>query len=115
MAYRSLRGMSLGSRSMEKDTGIQFAPRSMVRFDCPDGHQTILPMSDDADLPAIWECRCGKTALRQNATMPEPKKPKRSPRTHWDMLLERRTRDDLEELLTERLQLLRSGQLRRSV
>jgi hypothetical protein len=28
-------------------------------------------------------------------------------RTHWDMLLERRTVDDLEELLAERLALLR--------
>jgi hypothetical protein len=29
------------------------------------------------------------------------------PRTHWDMLLERRTRDELEELLEERLTVLR--------
>ena len=29
-------------------------------------------------------------------------------RTHWDMLLERRTRDELEELLQERLDLLRA-------
>ena len=113
MAYRSLRGMSLGTRSLESDVGTTFAPRSMVRFDCPDGHRTILPMSDDADLPDIWECSCGKTALRENATMPESK-PTKPPRTHWDMLLERRSRDDLEELLTERLDLLRSGQLRRS-
>ena len=37
----------------------------------------------------------------------------KKPRTHWDMLLERRTIPELEELLTERLELLRSGQLRR--
>jgi hypothetical protein len=29
-------------------------------------------------------------------------------RTHWDMLLERRTRAELEELLEERLQYLRA-------
>jgi hypothetical protein len=31
-----------------------------------------------------------------------------APRTHWDMLLERRTRAELEELLQERLDLLRA-------
>ena len=30
-----------------------------------------------------------------------------SQRTPWDMLIERRTREELEELLAERLQLLR--------
>jgi len=35
-------------------------------------------------------------------------------RTHWDMLLERRSIPELEELLDERLDLLRKGQLRRS-
>jgi hypothetical protein len=37
-------------------------------------------------------------------------------RTHWDMLLERRSTDDLEELLAERLDLLatRSGPARKS-
>ena len=39
----------------------------------------------------------------------------KAPRTHWDMLLERRTRAELEELLQERLELLRArrGQTRR--
>jgi hypothetical protein len=36
---------------------------------------------------------------------PEQKKAK-PPRTHWDMLLERRSVADLEVLLTERLELL---------
>ena len=39
-------------------------------------------------------------------TAPEAKKVK-PPRTHWDMLLERRTIAELEELLEERLQYLR--------
>jgi len=32
-------------------------------------------------------------------------------RTHWDMLRERRSIAELEELLAERLSLLRSGEL----
>ena len=39
---------------------------------------------------------------------PEPK-PVRPVRTHWDMLLERRSIPELEELLEERLTLLRQS------
>jgi hypothetical protein len=56
-------------------------------------------------------CRCGREAAAVNkvpkmafVTSVEP----RVLRTHWDMLLERRTIADLQELLTERLALLRN-------
>ena len=32
-------------------------------------------------------------------------------RTHWDMLLERRSISELEDILTERLELLRGGEI----
>ncbi len=32
-------------------------------------------------------------------------------RTHWDMLLERRSEKELEDILTERLELLRGGEI----
>jgi hypothetical protein len=32
-------------------------------------------------------------------------------RTHWDMLLERRSVKELEEILAERLELLRGGEI----
>ena len=38
---------------------------------------------------------------------PEPKKTK-PPRTHWDMLLERRSVEELEELLKERLDIIKA-------
>ncbi len=40
--------------------------------------------------------------------MPEPKKVK-PPRTHWDMLLERRSVEELEELLKERLEIIKTS------
>ena len=70
----------------------------------------IVPMSVEADIPALWECRCGTLALRENAETPDAK-PGKPPRTHWDMLMERRTTAELEVLLEERLALLRSGAL----
>jgi hypothetical protein len=64
----------------------------------------------EADVPALWECRCGEQALREDTDRPEAK-PTKPARTHWDMLMERRTTAELEVLLAERLALLRSGAL----
>ena len=107
MADRSLRGMSIGSKSMETDEGVDFAPRFQAHYDCPNGHTIILPFSTEAEVPVEWECRCGELALLRDADRPEPKATK-PVRTHWDMLLERRSREELEELLEERLQVLRA-------
>ncbi len=113
MASRSLRGSGLGSLSLESEEGVEFAPRFQAHYDCPNGHTVVLPFSVEADVPPNWECRCGALALLRDAEQPEAK-PGKPQRTHWDMLLERRTVAELQELLDERLELLRSGKLRRS-
>jgi hypothetical protein len=95
---------------MENDTGVEPAPRQMAEYVCANGHVTVLPFSVEADVPPLWECRCGEEGLLRNAARPDAK-PTRHQRTHWDMLLERRTVAELEDLLTERLTLLRSGAL----
>jgi hypothetical protein len=109
MSERALRGSRLGAQSYETDANVDAAPREDVAFECPRGHRFSVPFSVEADLPASWECRaCGDEALRVDAPRPEPKKAKPA-RTHWDMLLERRTVADLELLLAERLEILRNG------
>ena len=113
MSERSLRGSRLGAASLESDTAVEPAPRRAAEYDCPNGHTIIVPFSTEADVPPLWECRCGAEALLRDATRPEPK-PTRPQRTHWDMLLERRTIPELEALLEERLTLLREGKLPRS-
>ncbi|GAA2520525.1 RNA polymerase-binding protein RbpA [Rarobacter incanus] len=116
MADRSLRGMSIGSKSMESDEGVDFAPRQEAIYDCPNGHTIVLPFAREAEIPAAWECRCGAEAgLRDPslASAESDEKPQRPVRTHWDMLLERRSEDELKVLLDERLDLLRAGKLRR--
>ena len=107
MADRVLRGSRLGNVSYESDRGADLAPRQLVGYHCPSGHVTRLVFATEAEMPANWECHeCGAVALRENAEQPEGKKVK-PPRTHWDMLMERRTEADLEELLEERLELVR--------
>ena len=51
-----------------------------------------------------------KTATVRARIEPELKAEKPA-RTHWDMLLERRSIKELEDILTERLELLRGGEI----
>lgn len=107
MADRVLRGSGLGSKSHADGSGVEFAPRREVGFDCPKGHHFSLVFAEEAELPTEWECpRCGETARRSDGVEPEVK-PTKPPRTHWDMLRERRSIEELEGLLAERLDEIR--------
>lgn len=110
MADRALRGMGLGAKSFEDEEGIEFAARQTVGFDCANEHHFEVTFAMEADLPAEWECpRCGANSLRSDGTLPEEKTVK-PVRTHWDMLRERRSIEELEVLLEERLEILRKDQ-----
>ncbi len=66
--------------------------------------------SADAEAPDEWECKhCSQTATRvvDGGPVVVDHSDEKIARTHWDMLLERRTRAELEELLEERLTYLR--------
>ncbi len=109
MAETSMRGTRLGALSYERDDHVAPAERRIVRYVCPAGHTSDVPYFVDADeIPREWTCRCGEVAISEEIAPPEPKA-ERHVRTHWDMLMERRTRADLEELLEERLALLRES------
>jgi hypothetical protein len=106
----SMRGTRLGALSYETDAHVAPAERMVVAYVCPEGHQSLVPFSVEAeDIPFEWTCRCGRVASRPDVATPE-EKPGRPVRTHWDMLLERRTIADLEELLQERLDLLHANE-----
>ena len=111
MAERALRGTRLGATSYENDRNTDLAPRQDVAFDCPNGHHFSVPFAAEAELPATWECRvCGAIALAATGESPSPKKAK-PPRSHWDMLMERRTVEDLEAVLAERLEVIRERRI----
>jgi RNA polymerase-binding protein len=111
MADRSLKGTGLGAKSFEDEAGVEFAARQEVGYDCPRDHHFSLVFAAEAEIPSVWECpRCGAESLRADGERPELKEEKPT-RTHWDMLRERRSIAELEDLLTERLNQLRSGEL----
>ena len=113
MSERNLRGSRLGTVSLESEVSVEPAPRQMAYYDCESGHVTAVPFSVEAEVPSLWQCRCGLEGLLRDAERPVAKAT-RPARTHWDMLLERRTIPELEELLEERLALLRAGKLKMS-
>lgn len=107
MAERVLRGSRLGSVSYETEGTAEMAPRHDIDFRCPQNHTFSVVLADEAELPYTWDCKvCGKPAVRVDSG-PHEGKPVKHVRTHWDMLMERRTTTDLEEVLAERLALLR--------
>lgn len=108
MADRTLRGTRLGTFSMESDANVVPSERRMTTYVCPLGHRIELPFSVEADVPPVWECRCGNEAKLLDGPEPEVRQTKHV-RTHWDMLLERRSIPELEVLLEERLTLLRES------
>ena len=112
MGERTLRGSRLGAVSYETDRNTELAPRQQGEYLCAKGHRYTVPFAADAEIPATWECRAdGLVGKLVDGIEPETKKAK-PPRTHWDMLLERRTVDELEEVLAERLEVLRGRRTR---
>ena len=108
MADRTLRGSRLGSVSYETDYGVDVAARAFTAYACPNGHTFTMPFAHDAEIPSTWECRIdGATAEIVDGPAPAVKKVKPA-RTHWDMLIERRSIEDLEQVLAERLEFLRA-------
>ena len=113
MADRALRGMQIGAKSLVSEDGVVFADRFVVRYACPSGHEFEVTLSSEATAPATWECKCGQAAELIGETVEdEENKPVKPQRTHWDMLLERRSIEELEVVLTEQLTAYREGRLR---
>ena len=112
MADRTLRGMRLGSQSMQTEEGVEFAEWQRAQYRTADGEVFDVIFAADAELPDVWESpKSGREGvlLAPDGTPVDVEVGDAKPaRTHWDMLLERRTRDELEELLQERLELLRA-------
>ncbi|AWB81915.1 hypothetical protein C3B44_05735 [Corynebacterium yudongzhengii] len=106
MADRVLRGSRMGAVSYETDRDHDLAPRQMVKYRTPDGTIFDVPFADDAEIPEEWLCKNGQVGelVEGEGVKSKPQKP---PRTHWDMLRERRSLEELDELLEERLDMLR--------
>lgn len=100
----SMRGMRLGSQSMERETGVELAERQSFAYQCPNQHEFSIVFALGAEPPIEWECKkCRNLALlvgSKKQLLVEAGE-EHKPRTHYDMVLERRSKAELEELLKE--------------
>lgn len=112
MADRSLRGMRLGAQSLQSEEGVTFSPRRRSTYQLDDGSTFEVTFSADAEVPTLWESpksgREGHLLGDNGKPVPLEEVDVKVARSHWDMLLERRTREELQELLDERLAYLRA-------
>ncbi|MFM7014084.1 MAG: RNA polymerase-binding protein RbpA [Actinomycetota bacterium] len=111
MAQQTMRGIRLGNQSMESEIGVNYSPRTTHSYQCPSGHLNELVFAQDAELPGTWQCKsCAKQAvlLKNGKPLKLDLEDVRTPRSHWEMLLERRSKAELEEILKERLDYIRA-------
>ena len=116
-----IRGTRLGSVSCETPDTVRGVAVQTCEYRCDRGHQMRLTFAADAQVPGTWTCTFDGSEAALSTPGVTPAEPEtalvggpgfgrgRPGRTHWQMLRERRSIDDLEDLLTERLALLRSG------
>jgi DNA-directed RNA polymerase subunit RPC12/RpoP len=104
--------MRLGAQSLQSEEGVTFSPRAQYTYKCSNcTRETALVFAEEAEVPETWECKyCGHEAVLLVDSQPVDVElsTEKQGRSHWDMLLERRSRAELEELLEQRLTYLRS-------
>lgn len=103
MSDRSLRGMRLGSQSMESEAGVEPASRQRVEYRTTSGESVFVTFAMEVEVPQVWYTKTGQEAIIVDGEKPENPNEKHQ-RSHWDMLLERRSVEELEETLQQRLE-----------
>ena len=107
MSDRSLRGMRLGSQSMETESNVQPAPRQRVEYRTSYGYRVFVTFATEAENPSVWTAKSGKEAYLVNVDSTADAEEEKPARTHWDMLMERRSIEELEKTLEDRLEYYR--------
>ena len=107
MADRVLRGSRLGAVSYESDRNHELAPRQLGNTSAQRGTSSRCRSPLMPRFPSPGSASSTAASRLVDGNEPEQKKAK-PPRTHWDMLLERRSVEELEELLKEHLDIIKA-------
>jgi uncharacterized protein YjiS (DUF1127 family) len=96
--WRSMPGAGTG---IADRPGAEPASRQQAAYRCARGHPFTVALAAGIEPPATWGCRCGASARAVGGTDPGGGQTERE--RCMALLLRRRTRAELEQLLTERL------------
>jgi hypothetical protein len=111
MAQQTMRGMRLGTQSLESEAGVVLAERNNFVYRCTNDHETAMVFAAEAEVPQTWQCKaCGVQAVlaEGDGVVVLDETDEKTARTHWEMLLERRSIEELDEILQERLEDIRA-------
>ena len=88
------------------------APRQTVVYFCGHGHESVITLAVEAQVPESWDCpRCGLPASLDSDNPPPP--PKIEPyKTHLAYVKERRSDQEAEDILDEAIKTLRDRRRR---
>lgn len=111
MSNKQLRGTRLGSISHESEEGVDFVETQTVTFRTEDGEEFSVTFMTGVDLPYDWKSpRTSKIGRRLDAKGKpivgvDPNAPAPLPPTvtHWEQLMKRRTIEELEIILADRI------------
>jgi RNA polymerase-binding protein len=96
--WRSMPGAGTG---IAERPGAPPASRQQAAYRCARGHAFTITLAAGIEPPATWGCRCGAPARPAGGTDPGSGQTERD--RCMALLLRRRTRAELEQLLAERL------------
>ncbi|MFM2351706.1 MAG: hypothetical protein RL096_187, partial [Actinomycetota bacterium] len=57
MAQQTMRGMRLGTQSLESERGVNYSARVTHKFQCANNHISEIVFAADAEIPQTWQCK----------------------------------------------------------
>ncbi len=112
MAGRAIRGFSLQVPSFQPEEGVEFAKRVVVLYKTSSDQTFRVTFSEEAEVPTTWPSPIsGEEGILLTAAgrrVPHAALDTKHERTHMDMVRERRTEAELEDILQWRLGMLRA-------
>jgi hypothetical protein len=111
MNNKQLRGTRLGSISHQSEEGVEFVETENVTFRTEDGEEFTVTFMSGVEVPFDWVSpRSSKVGRRLDAKGKpiqgdDPNAPSPIPPTvtHWEQLMKRRTIEELEIILADRI------------
>lgn len=111
MSEKKLRGSTLGRTSCESEIGVELAPRQTAEYETEAGERFAVVFDAEAELPYEWVSphtgAHGRLLTSRGSKVVgiDPNAPAPTPPTvtHWEQLLKRRSIEELEVLLADRI------------
>lgn len=111
MNNKQLRGTRLGSISQESEEGVDYVATENVTFRTDDGEEFTVTFMSGVEVPYDWKSpHTSKIGRRLDAKGKriegeDPNAPTPTPPTvtHWEQLMKRRTIEELEIILADRI------------